>query len=320
MKGTNLGTAMKIRLLLRCCAFVCTALGYLVLTACTKEADPVQLPTLSIDGVELPVAVCTRHAERIALTPEQLNPYDRPLARHLKRGGQDTAVLFVYPDDLFRSVHLDRDPSGGTLGLVYLTKDGRVDSTVAVKGAEQLILSEGAIRYVLFLPEPWFSQHPITKKSVIQLPASATASAAAEPEFTPITDPPPVKVKVGGVPIKVEVACRTATRNRGLMYRNYIPDNTGMLFLFPQPREQKFWMRNTRASLDIAYIDADYRIANILTMQSHDLDQSSRYKSYGPVIIARETRANWFRAHQVKKGARLEVSEAVKQLQKSSDP
>jgi uncharacterized membrane protein (UPF0127 family) len=73
-------------------------------------------------------------------------------------------------------------------------------------------------------------------------------------------------------------------------------------------------------SLDIAYIGTDYRVRNIRTMRQHDLDRGAQYGSDGPVIIALETPANWFRKNGVGKGAILEVSAALKALQEKSDP
>jgi uncharacterized membrane protein (UPF0127 family) len=58
------------------------------------------------------------------------------------------------------------------------------------------------------------------------------------------------------VKIDVEIAENDAERNKGLMYRPYIPDSAGMLFIFPEPKELGFWMKNTQIPLDIIYVDA----------------------------------------------------------------
>ena len=63
----------------------------------------------------------------------------------------------------------------------------------------------------------------------------------------------------------VEIADDNEERERGLMYREPLPADRGMLFQWPgePPRERGFWMRNTPSSLDIIYIGADGRIVSI---------------------------------------------------------
>lgn len=63
---------------------------------------------------------------------------------------------------------------------------------------------------------------------------------------------------------KVEVADTPAKRVLGLQYRNELGDDRGMLFLFPSPAAQSFWMKNTPISLDIIFIGSDLRIAGIV--------------------------------------------------------
>jgi uncharacterized membrane protein (UPF0127 family) len=67
--------------------------------------------------------------------------------------------------------------------------------------------------------------------------------------------------------IIVEVASDDATREQGLMYRDHMADASGMIFLFAQPGEYPFWMKNTLIPLDMIWIDADHRIVHI----AHDV-------------------------------------------------
>ncbi len=62
---------------------------------------------------------------------------------------------------------------------------------------------------------------------------------------------------------EVEVADDPAERAEGLMYREAMADNAGMLFLYPAPQPVQFWMKNTPMSLDLVFVRADGTIARI---------------------------------------------------------
>jgi len=63
----------------------------------------------------------------------------------------------------------------------------------------------------------------------------------------------------------IYVATTRAQQTRGLMHVRYMPDSTGMLFVYRQPRLLSMWMKNTYMSLDMLFIRADGSIANIET-------------------------------------------------------
>ncbi len=67
----------------------------------------------------------------------------------------------------------------------------------------------------------------------------------------------------GPVTLHVEIADDDAERARGLMFRESLADDAGMLFHFQEPEMASFWMRNTVLSLDIIFIAPDGRILNI---------------------------------------------------------
>jgi uncharacterized protein len=62
---------------------------------------------------------------------------------------------------------------------------------------------------------------------------------------------------------QVEIADTPATRERGLMFRQTMPADQGMLFDFKSPQDVGFWMENTYLPLDLIFIRADGRIARI---------------------------------------------------------
>ncbi len=65
------------------------------------------------------------------------------------------------------------------------------------------------------------------------------------------------------VRVQVEIASTPEKRRYGLMYRKDMPEDHGMLFLFPRDTPQSFWMKNTVLSLDIVYINSARTIVHI---------------------------------------------------------
>jgi uncharacterized protein len=111
-------------------------------------------------------------------------------------------------------------------------------------------------------------------------------------------------------PLEVEVAETQAQRNRGLMQRESLAEDTGMLFLFdgPMAKGAGFYMYRTRIPLDVAFADPDGRIVSIMTMTPCPHDDPRRCKVYRPgqpFVSALEMNAGFFKRHGVKKGDRL---------------
>lgn len=111
------------------------------------------------------------------------------------------------------------------------------------------------------------------------------------------------KILVGNTPLWVEVADTLEKQERGLMFRRFLPDNEGMLFVYKEPIEMSFWMRNTFLPLDIAFIGADGRILNI--HQARPLDDSILYRSAGAAKYVIETNQGWFSRHGIGPGDRV---------------
>ena len=104
--------------------------------------------------------------------------------------------------------------------------------------------------------------------------------------------------------LRVEVASTPAQRQNGLKDRDEVPDGTGMIFVFSAESTHSFWMMDTYVALDIAYIDAKFRIVDIQQMdpQTTDLHTSAR-----PAMFALEVRKGWFAEHGVRVGETVEL-------------
>lgn len=110
-------------------------------------------------------------------------------------------------------------------------------------------------------------------------------------------------IRVAGIEIQVEIADDEAERSKGLMFRESLPEDEGMLFVYESARPLGFWMRNTLIPLDIAYIDEQGRIVDIQTMQPKD---ETTHWSNGDAMYALEMNAGWFEAHGITTGALVE--------------
>ncbi|HEY6137626.1 MAG TPA: DUF192 domain-containing protein [Thermoanaerobaculia bacterium] len=106
------------------------------------------------------------------------------------------------------------------------------------------------------------------KNSVLTF-ALLLAACCSAPQNTPAAPPPtapapgPRVVLPDGTAIQVELATDEPTRSQGLMYRDQLAEDRGMLFFFPQSGEYPFWMKNTLIPLDMIWIDDQRRIVHV---------------------------------------------------------
>jgi len=111
-----------------------------------------------------------------------------------------------------------------------------------------------------------------------------------------------ISLKIGAHSIKAEVVYTPETRARGLMLREKMGKNNGMLFVFDQLGYHGMWMKNTLIPLSVAFIDAKGRIINIAEMTPHS---EVTHSATGPARFALEMNSGWFKARNIAPGAAI---------------
>jgi uncharacterized protein len=111
-----------------------------------------------------------------------------------------------------------------------------------------------------------------------------------------------IRLTAGFHVIQAEVAQTPEERAIGLMHRSAMPANDGMLFVFDQPGQQCFWMKNTLLPLSIAFLADDGAIVNIDDMKPQTLDSHCSLK---PVRFVLEMNQGWFAKRGLKAGAKI---------------
>ncbi|MGC9327485.1 MAG: DUF192 domain-containing protein [Candidatus Hinthialibacter sp.] len=129
-----------------------------------------------------------------------------------------------------------------------------------------------------------------------------------------------VQFELGGVEVEIEVAITQAEQMQGLMFRESMPDNHGMLFVNKQPRFLSFWMKNTLIPLSIAFIREDLIISNIEKMkpQTGSFEPVERYYSRYKCLYALEMNEGWFERHGIEAGDKIDLPlEKIEQIASS---
>lgn len=112
------------------------------------------------------------------------------------------------------------------------------------------------------------------------------------------------KIQLGGQIITIEIADTDAKRERGLMFRESLPDGHGMLFVFEDERKLSFWMKNTLIPLSIGYFDKNRRLNEVHEMVPAVLGERElkTYSSRLPAMYALEMPKGWYSKHRIKSG------------------
>jgi uncharacterized membrane protein (UPF0127 family) len=114
-----------------------------------------------------------------------------------------------------------------------------------------------------------------------------------------------VILSINGRPLAVELAKTQRQRERGLMDRDYLEPNEGMLFIFKTDQYLSFWMKDTTIPLSIAFIDKNGKVTDIFDMEPFSLTpvRSSKKCRY-----ALEVNQHFFRGSGLTVGDSIDLS------------
>jgi uncharacterized protein len=120
----------------------------------------------------------------------------------------------------------------------------------------------------------------------------------------PLADAPlkTTQLRIGPHALRVEVAASDPERSKGLMFREKLGHNDGMLFIFDDPGYHSMWMMNTYIPLSVAFVDKDGVILNIENMEPRTTDP---HAAAGPALYAIETNKGWFAGKKIKPGDKV---------------
>ena len=110
------------------------------------------------------------------------------------------------------------------------------------------------------------------------------------------------------LPLNIEIPSDIRDFNLGLMFRESLDINSGMLFIFEEVEQQSFYMKETKIPLDIAFITEDGIVESIKQLEPYD---EIPVTSEGEVLCALEVNRGWFAENNVEVGDEIEIDEAA---------
>jgi uncharacterized protein len=123
-----------------------------------------------------------------------------------------------------------------------------------------------------------------------------------------------ISLRLGNQIIQVEIADTQQKRVLGLSYRDTLAQDHGMLFIFPYESRKTFWMRGCNFDIDLAYIESDGTISEIITMKKEPLDTPlntlKEYPSQSTTVkYVLEMIGGWFEENNISIETKIDLSQ-----------
>ena len=119
-------------------------------------------------------------------------------------------------------------------------------------------------------------------------------------------------IQIGHKIIQVEIADTKEKRKHGLMHREYLPEDQGMLFVYPSEKILLFWMKDTYIPLSIGFFNVEGELLEIQEMRPDNgvltVDSERKmHTSSQPCKYALEMNEGWFSKNGISIGAKLKI-------------
>lgn len=133
-------------------------------------------------------------------------------------------------------------------------------------------------------------------------------TACTPPEETvdlPLGSDAWLPLRIGSIPLEAQIALTQSEQRQGLMHRDSLPQNKGMLFPYQSPQQLSFWMKNTRIPLDIGFFDGTGTLIEIHRMVPYDNNSTVSHKN--DLQFALEMNSGWFARNGIYPGEIMDL-------------
>jgi len=109
---------------------------------------------------------------------------------------------------------------------------------------------------------------------------------------------------LGGIPLRLRVLTEPEEQQKGFMFEPEPDDGFGLFFVYPEPRELGFWMRNVPFDLDLIALDEDMRVLGVHRLKADD-ERTCKIKR--PCRYVLELAGGWCERNRINRGTKLEI-------------
>lgn len=113
---------------------------------------------------------------------------------------------------------------------------------------------------------------------------------------------------VGNTTIPLELALTPEEKAKGLMHREYLAENTGMLFVFEDEGRPGFWMKNTLIPLDMIFINSNNKVVDIMTAEPCEKEPCEKYLSEQQAKYVLEVNKGFAEKHNIQIGEEIKLN------------
>ena len=150
-------------------------------------------------------------------------------------------------------------------------------------------------------------------KSFLACAALAALSACAQKDGqTPAGFDTYFDMSVGGIAFRAQMAVKDVEKMRGLMFRDSLGENDGMMFVYQTPSKASFWMKNTYIPLDLAFFDKNGVLTEVKKLYPQNLDSVVSARS--DILYCLEMNSGWFEKNKISSGDKLDAEKLKKAL------